>query len=297
MRPTNNLDLFGDKNLKLRTLSLSKCLERYLDAKRSVLLFSKGVILVEGDAEEILLPTLVKYSLGVTLDELGIGLINIGSVSFEYIASIFSEDRIRKNCAIVTDLDTFIEGTRKSSENAEKIGKSRKEKLDRLFEMNKFVKAFYAKYTFEIEFFTLEKNKEYFKTIVLENYSDEATVAKNLASIDSDFKSQYDTILAVAEYIGKGWLATIAASKINFNTSLPIYLLDAINFASESSINKEIIWKMIKYQIDNNKDGWVNLYQEFYNKKAYDDEFCRKFYKEKPDNILTKLLSKEQNEF
>lgn len=35
-------------------------LERYLDAVRSTLLFAKGVILVEGDAEQILIPTMVK---------------------------------------------------------------------------------------------------------------------------------------------------------------------------------------------------------------------------------------------
>ena len=36
------------KELKLNKIKLSKRLEKYLDAKRSVLLFSKGVILVEG---------------------------------------------------------------------------------------------------------------------------------------------------------------------------------------------------------------------------------------------------------
>lgn len=35
-------------------------IERYLDVKRSELLFSKNVILVEGDAEEILIPVMVK---------------------------------------------------------------------------------------------------------------------------------------------------------------------------------------------------------------------------------------------
>ncbi len=294
MSPTNNLDCFGIENLKLKAIPLSKCLERYLDAKRSVLLFSKGIILVEGDAEEIMLPSLVKQSLGVTLDELGIGLINIGSVAFEYIASIFSEDRIQKNCAIVTDLDTFLNGTQKSKKKAEKIGLSRQEKLEKLFKINKFVKSFYAKYTFEIEFFTLEMNREYFKSIVSEIYSDQSTIAKHHRNIDSDLKIQYDTILNVAEYVGKGWLATIAATKINFNTSLPNYLLEAINFASKSSINEDVIWKMLKYQIDNNKgkDEWNDLCQEFYKKNIYDDEFCEKFYREKPNNILTKLLNK-----
>ena len=55
-------------------------LERYLDAVRSNLLFAKGVLLVEGDAEAIFIPTLIRKVLGISLDELGISLINIGSV-------------------------------------------------------------------------------------------------------------------------------------------------------------------------------------------------------------------------
>jgi putative ATP-dependent endonuclease of OLD family len=41
--------------------------QRYLDAIRSNLLFAKSVILIEGDAEEILVPTLIKNVLGVSL--------------------------------------------------------------------------------------------------------------------------------------------------------------------------------------------------------------------------------------
>ena len=62
---------FGQNVLSLKAVSLSTSLERYLDAKRSVLLFSKGVILVEGDGEEILIPNLTKNILGVTLPEAG----------------------------------------------------------------------------------------------------------------------------------------------------------------------------------------------------------------------------------
>ena len=44
MQPGNGLDEFGEKELKLNKIKLSKRLEKYLDAKRSVLLFSKGVM-------------------------------------------------------------------------------------------------------------------------------------------------------------------------------------------------------------------------------------------------------------
>ncbi len=83
-------------------------LERYLDAIRSNLLFAKGVILVEGDAELILIPELFKEVFGISLDEIGVSLISIGSTGFENVARIFHEDRIKKNCAILTDLDASI---------------------------------------------------------------------------------------------------------------------------------------------------------------------------------------------
>lgn len=111
MKPTNGLDQFGADVLEYKGIPFSKILSRYLDAKRSVLLFSKGVILVEGDGEEILIPALVKKVLGVSLDEMGIGLINIGSVGFENVACVFDESRLQRKCSIVTDLDTYRIGT------------------------------------------------------------------------------------------------------------------------------------------------------------------------------------------
>jgi putative ATP-dependent endonuclease of the OLD family len=101
-------------------------IERYLDVKRSELLFSKSVILVEGDAEEILIPIMVKKCFGVSLDELGISLINIGSVGFENIYKLFHNQRIQKKCAVITDLDTPINVSDSSQQNAYERGKNRK---------------------------------------------------------------------------------------------------------------------------------------------------------------------------
>ncbi|MGN5189597.1 ATP-dependent nuclease [Aeromonas veronii] len=86
-------------------LTKVKCnrIERYLNATRSTLLFAKGVILVEGEAELILTPVLVKKVFGVSLDELGISLISMDSAFFEHISNLFHPNRIRKNCAIVTE--------------------------------------------------------------------------------------------------------------------------------------------------------------------------------------------------
>ncbi|WP_140160641.1 ATP-dependent nuclease, partial [Algoriphagus antarcticus] len=137
-------------------------LERYLDAVRTNLLFAKGVALVEGDAEHILIPALFKKVFGVSLDEIGVSLINIGSTGFDNIAVIFNEERIKKNCAIITDLDKSIlklppeesEDTpvERGCRNSEKSGAARKISLDKFCNKNPWISPFYGKYTFEVEF-------------------------------------------------------------------------------------------------------------------------------------------------
>ena len=92
-------------------------IERYLDAVRSTLLFAKGVVLVEGDAELILIPAVIKEVFGITLDEIGLSLINMSSAVFEHISVIFSDERIQRKCAIVTDADQSIVPLKK--DNAE----------------------------------------------------------------------------------------------------------------------------------------------------------------------------------
>lgn len=86
-----------------------KRIERYLDATRSTLLFAKGVILVEGDAELILIPAMFKAVFGLSLDEVGISVVNMSSTVFEHIACLFDNQRIHRKCAIITDLDEAIE--------------------------------------------------------------------------------------------------------------------------------------------------------------------------------------------
>ncbi len=83
-------------------------IERYLDAVRSTLLFAKGVILVEGDAELILIPQMVKSVFGISLDEIGISLINMSSTVFEHVALIFNDKRVQRKCSIITDGDASI---------------------------------------------------------------------------------------------------------------------------------------------------------------------------------------------
>ena len=297
MRPTAGLDKFGEENLELKDLSLSECLERYLDAKRSVLLFSKGVILVEGDGEEILLPALVKNVFGISLDELGIGLVNVGSVGFENIASIFSQERLRRHCAIVTDMDAEVEGADKSKVEAAKRGKSRKEKLEKLFGRNIWVHPFYAPHTFEVDFANLDDNREYIKEIIRKHYKQESTIDKHVAALDSSEAARYDSVLIVAKEIGKGWYATLLASKVDYKAIIPEYLMDAMVYASQDIINFDVLWKMFLYSLSWYKDAEaVEFYRQVLDFSSFEQrqEALSKFVEGYPKNMFSIFYLKHE---
>ena len=82
-------------------------LERFLDATKANLFFARGVILVEGDAENLLLPTISEV-IGKPLHKYGVSIVNVGSTAFIRYANIFKrKDNKILNIpvAIITDLD------------------------------------------------------------------------------------------------------------------------------------------------------------------------------------------------
>ncbi len=242
---------------KLDTKDITK-LERYLDAVRSNLLFAKGVMLVEGDAEEILIPIMVKKVLGVSLDELGISLINIRSTGFENVAQIFHEDRIKRKCSIITDLDKAIE---EKNKGAEEKGAARKEKLDEFSKNNEWIKPFYAEYTFEVDF-VAKANKREVKQLVSEIYTDPKTIKKSNEDMDSEEVIYYGKrVLTMANNVGKGWFAIMLGKHISFQTFIPEYILDALIFA-KLDFNVETLSNIIEYRVQKNKvfdDGKIDF--------------------------------------
>lgn len=239
-------------------------LERYLDAVRSNLLFAKGVILVEGDAEEILIPLMVKKILGITLDELGISLINIRSVGFENIAQIFDKDRIRRRCAIITDLDKAIIDTTILKEDTDKIikykkrllksqtlGEERKLRLTEFIKNNEYVKIFYADHTLEIDFIATGNGPEV-SNCVDDIYSDDDTIRLAEAEINSDYIDDYGArVIKMANNVGKGWFALILAKYITHETFIPNYIWEALLFTA-NKFKKEIIYKIVCHRIKEN---------------------------------------------
>lgn len=228
-------------------------LERYLDAIRSNLLFAKGVILVEGDAEEILIPIIIKEVLGISLDELGISLINIRSTGFKNVAQIFQNNRVKRRCAIITDFDKSISG---EETEAEKIGKERKKIFDEFAKYNEWVKAFYANHTFEVDFIA-ENNSDEVVKLIDEIYTQPKTKTDAKTELESGEVNKYgQRVLIMANNAGKGWFAVMLGKHITFQTYIPEYILNALVFA-KLDYNRETISSIIEYRINklNTLDG------------------------------------------
>lgn len=254
MQPSKKLNDFGNIKLKKSALNLTKCVERYLDTKRSILMFSKGVILVEGDGEEILIPSIINKALGVSLDEIGIGLINIGSTAFEYIASLFGAERIQRYCAIVTDLDkqAISKTSKLYKEDAEKKGQERKEKLDDLFNDNLWVFPFYAEHTLEVEFINSSNNYLYVQKCMDKIFVQKAAIQKH-KDILSNISERNEEILSLAKLEGKGWMAILISNELDDKVDIPDYILHAVAFAGQESIDVKILFKMVEHAVQSLK--------------------------------------------
>jgi putative ATP-dependent endonuclease of OLD family len=90
-------------------------LERFLDATKANLFFARGVMIVEGDSENILLPTLARL-IGRDFTEHGVSIVNVGSVGLRRYARIFQREGVKEMekdkqldipVACVTDMDVM----------------------------------------------------------------------------------------------------------------------------------------------------------------------------------------------
>lgn len=286
-------------------------LQRYLDAVRSNLLFAKGVILIEGDAEEILLPLILKKVFGVSLDELGISLINIRSTGFQNVAQLFHDDRVKRKCSILTDLDSAILDTtitdadsvklqsyKKKVANSSKSGIERKEKLDAFILDNDWLDVFYATHTFEVDFVKAGNSWEV-KQIIEDVYVDPSTRVLAKTELDSNEVAVYGKrVLTMAKQEGKGWFAIMVGKYITKDTIVPDYIIESIIHA-KSSFSVELISDIIKYRIDvnfkdDNKLDYTeanNILKDLRNGKAQPLDIINAIKKVTPDDQIISFLN------
>ena len=150
-------------------------LERYIDVTRGELFFSKGVILVEGDAERFLLATLAKlHDPDMDFDALGISVCSIAGTNFGPYVQLLGPEGLDIPFVILTDFDPkgapgSQEDTDPESDTGGSYGKNRvvNQIMVRLFDVEEWKKlsfddvlnnaeasgVFLNEYTFEIDLF------------------------------------------------------------------------------------------------------------------------------------------------
>lgn len=190
-------------------------LERYLDATKSSILFSKKVCIVEGTAELLMIPRLYDLMYGVNFSRHGISIHSIDSSYMEGISILFHKDRIQKYASLLTDGDKDF---REPYSNKEENAKNRLNRLKDLHRDNKYVFISESEYTFEIDFY--RNNRELLKLFVVDyDIYKREDIIKELTSKDD--LVLYERIEKLCNLVGKGWLAY---RFINWLESNPVYL-------------------------------------------------------------------------
>lgn len=84
-----------------------KFLERFLDATKSNMFFAQGLIIVEGDAENLLIPTIAKI-IDRPLHNYGVSIVNVGSTAYKRYVRIFQREdgtSFKLPISIMSDID------------------------------------------------------------------------------------------------------------------------------------------------------------------------------------------------
>lgn len=202
-------------------------LSRYLDATKSNLLFARKVMLVEGAAEMLLIPPLVKRVLGIDLEREGISLVAIHGAHFAAFAHLFAEDCLPKRCAIVGDADHEVAPVPPDEDvpvppNLEQL-------------RGPYVQVFLGATTFEKELVT-DENLNMLIAVAAELGAPrlrEELERYDLIGLDPAPLELRNKVLRTAKRFGKGRFAQVAARHVELAGAVPLYIVNAINWLRE----------------------------------------------------------------
>lgn len=217
----NNISAISIKNTLLKPEDY-KFLKKFLDVTKSQLFFAKGVILVEGVTEALLIPCFAKL-MGerYNLEKNGIEVVITGT-SFLHYAGLFksndANERLNINCATLTDGDEHKNGG-KLCNRIKNLNKA---------EQGNF-KVFYSKNTFECELFECNENN---------------------GIIDKVFDSVHERIRKSA---GDSWGSKIFLKKLESNKTKSEFAYKLLEYLDENPesdfVIPNYIQKAIKFVI------------------------------------------------
>jgi putative ATP-dependent endonuclease of OLD family len=239
---------FSSASVRL-TAAESEDLSRYLDVTRAEMLFARGVILVEGDAERFLVPVFAK-SMGVRLDHLGITVCSVAGTNFQPYAKLLSA--LGLPFSIATDWDngesekplgfgrglnlvktigerSGVKNISKVVEGLESLGES--EEWDEFSDECEKYGVFINNSTLESDLF-----KYGFAEPIVATFRERKLSAKRTEMVEA-WKANPEGIdekayLSLIEETGKGRFAQRLASRID-GVAPPHYLKQAIQYVAD----------------------------------------------------------------
>ncbi len=213
-------------------------LERYLDVTRGEIVFSRGVLLVEGDAERFLLPILASLN-GVNLDQLGITVCSVAGTNFLPYTKFLGASGLQIPHAVITDFDLkdgLSYGAGRVRELLQSIGETvaPKADADEISTQGEAHGFFLNESTFEVDLFRCGRHNSMTRAL---HELTTVGVAQTRAKKWKDDPASLDETRFLADIteIGKGRFAQRLANIIAGMTSkkCPDYILQAINYVAE----------------------------------------------------------------
>lgn len=217
----NGLDIEQDKE------SISY-LAKYLDATKSTMFFSRKIILVEGIAEQLLMPKFFEKITVKTLEKENCSVVNVNGVAFEHFLKVIKNGFFVK-CVVFTDSD------------ADKQTKNRATELKTEYDSNKILVQITDKTTFEKDL--IESNKNVTKTSgrnenilldILEKIKQKTRTKHGIKKYREDLTSDIDAEDFFEEIKSfKSEFAFNLLDKMNEDLNsinVPNYIKDGINF-------------------------------------------------------------------
>lgn len=211
-------------------------LERYITITRAEMLFSRGVILVEGDAEEFILPALAGLN-HIDFDKYGITVCSVSGTNFLPYVKLLGKEGLDIPFVIITDYDPKGDGALPLIHNRLiKIlnfldGRKNYEdyNTEDLINYGREFGIFTNEYTLEIDLFKTLPNEIAFTLIELTSNSkaiERAEAWKHESSVIGK-ESRY---LSDIESIGKGRFAQRLATNLNSDSVVPKYISEALDY-------------------------------------------------------------------
>lgn len=216
-------------------------LERYLDVTRAELVFARGVILVEGDAERFLIPTFAE-EMDVSLDEHGITVCSVSGTNFQPYVKLLCALGIP--FSLITDYDEVssvpraykrglklirtIDEARHGADIDATIGDIEEGTYEESFEKMEPFGIFVNSDTLETELFDGDYAEEMIETLREHGFGQ-----ARLTLLDQweEYPEAVDhaVLLKMIEQMGKGRFAQRLATRAPGNP-VPDYIAKAINY-------------------------------------------------------------------